>query len=403
MSDIDRRAWFAPALVATAIVAYAVPVSGQLPAVGFPGGVIWQFVLPAPPAQLPACDDARLYVALRGGTLVALDHATGLPAWSASRDATVAPLSMGPFLVGASGATAWALDAATGTRRWEHDLGAVAVLAPISTDAGPLFVTGSNDAVLLGSEDGQEIWRQPLSGRATSSAAGASGRAWVGLDDGRVLAMQTSNGAIQWTRTLQGAALVMTPLGDRLLVGSADNFLYALREKDGGIAWRWRTGGDVVGAATADARRVYFVSLDATLRAIDRRHGDLRWQRPLAARPIGGPVFAGDVLVVAGVSPELRGYKTSDGGPAGSAPLPGRALHGPLLAAARGSISARVLIITAGGQVLAIGQTVEPGLVPLEFLPGRPLQPEVLPPIRERGAAGITRFKPATVPLPRAG
>jgi len=389
--------------VAAAIVAYAVPASGQPPAVAFPGGVIWQFALPAPPAQLPACDDARLYVALRDGTLVALDHATGLPTWSARRDATVAPLSMGRFLLGASGATAWALDAATGSRRWEHDLGAVVVLAPVSTDAGPLFLTGANDAVLLASEDGHEIWRQPLGGRATSSAAGARGRAWVGLDDGRVLAMQTSNRAIQWTRTLPGAALVMTPLGDRLLVGSADNFLYALREKDGGVAWRWRTGGDVVGAVTADARRVYFVSLDATLRAIDRRHGDLRWQRPLVARPIGGPALAGDVLVVAAVSPELRGYKTSDGGPAGSAPLPGRALHGAFVATARGAIPARVLIITAGGQVLAIGQTVEPDLVPLEFLPGSPLPPEVLPPVRERGAAGIARFKPAMVPLPRAG
>jgi len=344
--------------------------------------VIWQFALPAPPAQLPAFDDARLYVALRDGTLVALDHVTGLPAWSASRDATVAPLSLGPFLVGASGATAWALDAATGSPRWQHDLGAVVVLAPIATDAGLLFLTGANDAVLLASEDGREIWRQPLSGRATSSAAGVGGRAWVGLDDGRVLAMQTSNRAIQWTRTLTGAALVMTPLGDRLLVGSADNFLYALRVKDGGVAWRWRTGGDVVGAATADARRVYFVSLDATLRATDRRHGDLRWERPLAARPVGGPALAGDILVVAGVSPELRGFKTGDGGLAGSAPLPGRALHGPLVAAARGSIPARVVITTAGGQVLAIGQTVEPRLVPLEFLPGRPLPPEVLLPIR---------------------
>jgi serine/threonine-protein kinase len=348
----------------------------------FPGGVIWQFALPAPPAQLPAFDDARLYVALRDGTLVALDHANGLPAWSASRDATVAPLSMGPLLVGASGATAWALDAATGSPRWQHDLGAIVVLAPISADAGPLFLTGANDAVLLASQDGQEIWRQPLTGRATSSAAGAGGRAWVGLDDGRVLAMQTSSRAIQWTRTLPGAALVMTPLGDRLLVGSADNFLYALRVKDGGIAWRWRTGGDVVGAATADARRVYFVSLDATLRAIDLRHGDLRWQRPLAARPVGGPALAGSVLVVAGVSPELRGFKTGDGGLVGSAPLPGRALQGPLVATARGSIPARVLITTAGGQVLAIGQTVEPRLVPLEFLPGRPLRPEVLPPFR---------------------
>jgi outer membrane protein assembly factor BamB len=365
-----------------AIIACERPVAGQPPAVAFPGGVIWQFALPAPPAQRPAYDDALLYVALRDGVLLAIDHATGVPAWSANRDATVAPVSTGLHLAGASGANAWALDAATGRTRWQHDLGAVVILPPVSADTGLLFLTAANDAVLLAVDDGRELWRQPINGRAMSVAAAAGGRAWIGLDDGRLLAMQTSTGAIRWTRTLPGAAFVMTPLGDRLLVGSADNFLYALRDKDGGTAWRWRTGGDVVGAATADARRVYFVSLDATLRAIDLRHGDLRWQRPLAARPVGGPAFAGDVLVVAGVSPELRGYKVSDGGPAGSAPLPGRALHGPLVAAARGSVPARVLIMTAGGQVLAIGQTVEPRLVPLEFVPGKPLRPEVLPPIR---------------------
>jgi hypothetical protein len=128
---------------------------------------------------------------------------------------------------------------------------------------------------------------------------------------------------------------------------------------------------------------VYFLSLDAMLRAIDLRHGDLRWQRPLAARPVGRPALAGHVLVIASVSPELRGFETEDGKPAGILPLPGRALHGPLVAAARGATPARLLVTTAGGQVLAIGQLAEPPLVPLEFLPGTPVGPEVLPVIRQ--------------------
>jgi len=318
---------------------------------------------------------------LRDGTVVALDHATGLLAWSTPRGATVPPVSTGPMLVGGEGSTAWALDAATGTPRWQHDLGGTIVLSPVTTDAGPLFLTDRNEAVLLASADGREIWRQLLGGRPTSSSSSGS-HAWVGLEDGRVLAFQTGSHDVQWTRVLSGASLAMTPAGDRLLVGSADNFLYALRVKDGGVAWRWRTGGDVTGAAATDARRVFFVSSDATLRAIDLRHGDLRWQRPLVTRAVGTPALSGDILVVAGVSPELHGFRTGDGAVAGSAPVPGRALHGPFVAAASGSTQARLVLTTAGGQVLAIGQTVEPRLVPLDFLPGTRLRPEVLPPIR---------------------
>jgi len=81
---------------------------------------------------------------------------------------------------------------------------------------------------------------------------------------------------------------------------------------------------------------------------------------------------------VAGVSPELRAYRTSDGGLTASAPLPGRPLHGPFLAPETPSAPARLVVLCAGGHLMAIGQTVEPMLVPLDVLPGRTLPPEVL-------------------------
>lgn len=348
----------------------------------FPGRVLWQIALAAPPARLPAFDDRRAYIALQDGTIVAIDHASGQPLWSASVSTSVDPAAAGPSLFGANGSAAWALEADTGRPRWQHDLQAKALLAPVMTDAGPLFLTEGDEAVLLASEDGREIWRQALGARPVSAAASPPGRVWAGLADGRLLALRTSSPGVDWTRRLGSSALVVTPLGDRLLVGSADNFLYALKVKDGAVAWRWRTGGDVVARAAADANRVYFVSMDATLRALDRRHGDLRWQRPLTTRTLGAPLLAGGILILAGVSPELRGFTTRDGGPAGSVPVPGRALDGPFLAPARGSVPERLLVLTGGGHLVAIGQPIEPRLVPLEFLPGRPLPPEGLPPAR---------------------
>jgi hypothetical protein len=154
----------------------------------------------------------------------------------------------------------------------------------------------------------------------------------------------------------------MTAIGDRVFTGSTDNFLYALSTRDGGVAWRWRTGGDVVGHAVADAKRVYFTSLDAMVRAVDRHHGDLRWQRPLTTRPAGDPVLAGTEVIVAGVAPELRAFRVSDGGVTATAPVPGRPMHGPFLAPESASAPPRLIVLIAGGHLNALGQTVEPML-----------------------------------------
>lgn len=357
------------------------PQDAVPPAVTFPGGVIWQAALPAAPAHEPAYDDRRAYVALRDGTVVALDHASGAVLWTVTAAASVAPARAGEVLVAADGGSAWALDAETGLARWRRALPSKAARAPVATGAIVTFATDAGDAVALAAGDGREIWRRPL-GATASSLAARLDRVYAGLEDGRVVALDAATGAVAWTRRLPSAALAITPLDDRVFVGAGDRFLYSLKTKKGGVAWRWRTGGTVTAVVAAGPKRIYFVSRDATLRALDRRHGDLRWQRPLHARAVGGPLLAGETVVTAGVSPELRGFRTEDGGSAGVVSIPGWAVDGPRLAPAAGTVPARAIVVTAGGQVLAIGQTVEPPVVPLESIPGKRLATAARAPVR---------------------
>jgi outer membrane protein assembly factor BamB len=373
-----RRAGLAAALAA--LPALVSPAFSQ--DLAFPGGVIWQLTFDPPPVQLPAFDSHSAYVVLAGGELRAIDHQDGTPRWTSPTASTVRPASSGRHLVGADGPTAWALDAASGQAAWRRDLGARVSAAPVVAAPGAVFQTEAGDLALLAWEDGREVWRVRLPAPVSAPIAAGPGLAWVGLDDGRVLAIDLADGATRWTRTLGARVLGLTPADDRVFAGAADNLFYALKAKDGGVAWRWRTGGDVGGSAVADARRVYFTSLDAMLRASDRRHGDLRWQRPLTTRAVGAPVLAETRVIVAGVSPELRAFRTSDGGMEAFAPLPGRPLQGPYLATETVSAPARLVLLTAGGHLMAIGQTVEPMLVPLDVLPGRKLPPEVLPVIK---------------------
>ena len=358
-----------------------VSVLGPCPAaraqeLAFPGGVIWQLRVDPPPAQLPAFDDHSAYLVLRDGRVTAIDHATGDTRWTVPAQSSVRPASSGRHLAGADGATAWALDAASGRAAWQRDLGASIVAAPVATSGGAVFRTDAGDLVLLAWGDGHEVWRVRMPAPVSAPVEAGGDLVWVGLDDGRVLAIRLADGSTAWTKTLGARILGMTPIDDRIFAGAADNFLYALKIRDGDIAWRWRTGGDVSGHAVADARRVYFTSLDAMVRAVDRRHGDLRWQRPLTTRPVGEPQLAGDQVIVAGVAPELRAFRVSDGGITGTVPLPGRALHGPFLAPETARAPARLVVLTAGGHLMAIGQTVEPMLVPLDMTLWKTLPPE---------------------------
>lgn len=370
-----------PLLRAAAALAFLL---GLGPAAGaqelaFPGGVIWQLRLDPPPAELPAFDDHSSYLVLQDGNVRAIDHATGETRWTAPAASSVRPASSGRHLAGADGSMAWAIDTSSGRAEWRHELGAGTDVTPAVTPDGPVFLTDAGDLALLAWGDGHEVWRVRMPGAVSAPVEASGDRVWVGLDDGRVQAIRLADGSTAWSKTLGARILGMTAIGDRVFVGAVDNFLYALKAGDGGVAWRWRTGGDVVGHAVADSRRVYFTSLDAMVRAVDRRHGDLRWQRPLTTRPVGEPQLAGTQVIVAGVAPELRAYRASDGGMAAAAPLPGRPLHGPFLAPETAAAPARLVVLTAGGHLMAIGQTVEPMLVPLDMTSWKKLPPETAP------------------------
>jgi outer membrane protein assembly factor BamB len=357
------------------------PARAQAQDLAFPGGIIWQVTLAPPPVQLPAFDDRRAFVVMGDDSVRAFDHATGTSLWTTQKRSTVRPAASGRYLAGADGTTAWAIDAGSGEVAWSRELSSRVSAVPTITNAGAAMLTEAGDLILLAWADGREAWTVRLPGVPSAPLAADGDRLFVAFPDGRVRALALADGATAWERTLGGRVLGMSPIGDRLFTGADDNFLYALKVRDGGVAWRWRTGGDVVAPAVADDRRVYFTSLDAMLRALDRRHGDLRWQRPLSARAVGGPAIAGSLVLMAGVSPELRAFRTSDGGMIATAPIPGRPLHGPYLAPAGPSAPVRLVVLTAGGHLLALGQTVEPMLVPLDVIPGRLLPPEVLPEI----------------------
>lgn len=343
------------------------------------GIVLWSVALDSQPSAPPAIDTHLMYAPLRDGSLVAVDHETGAPVWIVPRTASETPLALDGVLVGVDGSTVWALESATGAERWTQTVDATVVQPPVGSVWSVAVATDGGEILQLDTTTGKVKWRCPLGSRPTSPPAVLDAWLFAGLEDGRVVAIDATTGRIEWTRTLNGRVLSLTALPDRLLAGGTDDFYYSLNPKNGGIQWQWRVGGDVNSPAAADEKRIYFVAMDNMVRALDRKRGNLRWQRPLQSRPVGGPLLFREFVVLAHVAPELRCFDSVTGTPACVVGLPGRALHTPFLPNLGTTNMPRLVYLSGGGQATAVGPSPEPYVEKWLKVPGSQLPPEVDP------------------------
>jgi outer membrane protein assembly factor BamB len=354
----------------------------------------------------PAFNGTRGYFPIEGDRLAAYDLDTGeelwvMPARTQSRPA----VGDGLVFIAVPEALA-ALRETDGAEAWRLPL-TDRLAAPLVWDNGWLIAaTASGTLLALRAGDGQLIWQRDLGSPLSAPPALAADRVYAPARDGRIVALRIDTGEPLWERRIGGVPSEMLALDDRLYVGSDDNFFYCLTARTGQIDWRWRTGGDVVGTAVVDARRVYFVSFDNILRALDRRSGAQRWKRPLPFRPLTGPVMAGATVITSGVAPPLRAFLTKDGAPGGEVAIEGE-IAAPLYLLTGGS---RLPLLVVVARDIAKGTTValftrdfEPAVVPIAPLPnivpmGPPAKPgETVP------KPGEAVPKPGEQPLAKPG
>ncbi len=385
------------ALLFFVVVAIARP---SLADVTFPLEVKWSARLAAAPAFAAAFDDDRAYVSLRNDQLVALLIKDGTPAWSVECPMTSAPAA-GDGLVYVGGKSGIeGRSAADGQVRWRRPIeGQVSSLffstgwLMASTDAGPLLA--------IRGVDGEVIWQRDLGSPLSAPPALEGDRMYLGLRDGRVIAVSLQNGEEAWTQKFAEPASGILPAGDRVYVGARDKQFHSLDVNDGDVDWRWKTGADVLGPPVLDERRVYFIALDNVLRGHNRNNGTMLWKRVLPMRPFTGPLLSGETLIVPGVASELHAFNARDGQPAGETFVLKGAENEEMLLAAPPHLSSQdlLILITRGGQVRGVGTrsgpaapapapapgeeppagTTAPGTAPTEGIPG------------PAGAAGTTK------------
>ncbi len=319
---------------------------------------LWTTPLPAAPAEAPVYEADHVFVPLRDGQVAAVNLADGEVVWQMPQDMVGRPAAGDALLFVATSDELRALDIATGLARWSIPLEAP-LSAPLVWNTGWLIAALDTQTLLaLRAETGETIWRRDMDGGIHVAPSLAGDRMYVSLDNGGIVALALMSGDSVWEQRLEGAPAEILPLDD-LFVGAADNHFYCLSELDGTIKWRKRTGGDVVGLPAVDEKRVYFTSLDNMLRALNRTNGVQQWRQTLTARPTAGPSHTGGLLVLGGLSQDLRFFDPVDGVPYGDISAPSELAFPPtsISTPADGPV---LITVTGDGRLRALGRATGP-------------------------------------------
>jgi outer membrane protein assembly factor BamB len=329
--------------------ASAVQPRGLLPAT-----VAWETRLEPLPAAPAAHDGTRVYVPRDDGALVALDRASGALAW------TVPALGRSTPLVGAgrvyvlAGGALVALDGASGRQLWRVPVEGLPDVAPAPgavTPAAVVLLTGRR-LVAFRTEDGSVLWEFPLPDAAAMGTVTPGADAVFVTHATGVAAIGLAGGTLHWQRTLPGVAGTPALIGDRLLVGTADRDVVALRASSGDVAWRWHLGGVFVGAAARDDL-VYVSALDALLRALRLDGGNQVWKVELQTRPVAPPVVRGPVVAQAGNDPVLTTFDARTGTAVARHVENGDLLGPPLFAPSEADVG--IVLLFRDGRVVGLG------------------------------------------------
>jgi outer membrane protein assembly factor BamB len=263
-----------------------------------------------------AFDSGRLYVTTGYGTVVGIDPEKGSVLWTQKLGEPVrsSPTASGGKVYFVSvDSVLHCLDGNDGQELWTAKSvpEPAALLSNVSPAVGQglmvaAFPAGDIMAYQVGS--GQPAWRDTLSRSSETSAAGIlidparpvidRGVVFVVGHGGRMIAVSESTGERLWTRNVTSTQMPWAA-GDAVFVVDVKGKLMALARGDGKVRWitqlpgtaRWN--GPVLAGG-----RLWIVSTEGSLVAVDARSGQISSTTPLGAKVFVSPVVAGGRMYI---------------------------------------------------------------------------------------------------------
>ena len=311
--------------------------------------ILWKFRTGSEVKSSAAIVDGRVFIGSSDANVYALDLVTGQKLWSYAMGDAVesSPLWIdGVVFVGSSDGFLYALEAESGQLKWKYETAGEILSAPNwtrSSDGQDVWIlVGSYDNRLhcVHAESGQAVWTYETDNYVNGSPAVADGRAVFGgcdalihvvaLDegagvvsidsgsyiagsaaflDGQVyvgnyenvfLRADVDRGEIAWRHTESKAPIFSSPAvtEDKVIFGSRDDLVYALRRDNGQRLWTFKTLGEVDGSPAVCGDKVIVGSGDGRLYMLRLADGKEVWSYEIGRPIASSPAVAQGVVVI---------------------------------------------------------------------------------------------------------
>ncbi len=216
--------------------------------------------------------------------------------------------------VSAAGGTVTALDGATGRTVWQGKADVDLTSGP-GSDGTLTAVAGEKGAVVAFDEKGAQKWKVAVNGEVLTAPLVGQGLVIVRTTDGRVLGLDPANGERKWIYQRSPSALnlrsslPMIFAGDNIVLGFAGGKLGALSASNGALRWEAAVSyprgvseierlNDVTGAPSINGSQVCAASFQGRVACFDISTGAPRWGRdfssPTGATQDDDGLFAAD-------------------------------------------------------------------------------------------------------------
>jgi outer membrane protein assembly factor BamB len=268
-------------------------------------------------------DGNRVYAAGRKGEVAAFDLQSGRALW---RTKTKLALSGGPgsgagmVVVGSTFGDLVALNPTSGAILWKIRLNGEVLSAPAISERLIAIRTVDGKLHAIAPKDGQELWSTEqqvprLSLRGTASPVLTGDLVLCGFDNGKVEAVNVSDGSVAWETTISpphGKTELerMDDVDSTVRVSGPDVYAVGFQGRismlalDTGQTW-WSHDASSFRTLGLDDNAIYISSADGDVVALRRRTGAELWrQKALAHRRLSAAVETNDAIVVG----DYQGY-----------------------------------------------------------------------------------------------
>ena len=279
----------------------------------------------------PAIEDDNVYAASGGGEIVRLDAITGKQVWRINAGTSLSAgvgLGSNLVLVGTPQGYVIAFDRA-GRMLWKSKVSSEILSSPKESNGIVVVRAGDSRIFGLNAADGSRKWTLERSTPALSlrSSAGLvidSGVVYAGFAGGKLIAVRLEDGGLLWEATVAQpkgtteieriADITSLPVVDGPVVYAAayQGRVVALDRSNGRILWS-RDISSYTGLASENGR-VYVSQASGAVYSLDYASGKTFWrQEDLANRLLSAPLSLGDKIATGDVEGYVHILSREDG------------------------------------------------------------------------------------------